>query len=47
MGYSRCDWFNSKAIQRLIHNETGTADFDLSGDTNIVRVPAWEDDTKT
>jgi len=44
---SSCDWFNSKAIQCLINNETGTADFDLSGDTNIEGMPAWKNDTKT
>jgi len=39
--YSSCDWLNSKAVQRLIHKETGTADFNLSGDINIVGMRVW------
>jgi len=45
--YSTCDWFNSKAAWHLIHIETVTADFNLSGDTNVAGVQAWENDTKT
>ena len=29
-----------------MHKETSTADFNLSGDTKIVGVQAWEKDTK-
>jgi len=40
-------WFNSKSVKRLMHKETGTADFNLPGDTNTVGVPVWENETNT
>jgi len=41
---SSCDWINSKAVQRLVHKETARADFNFSGDINIVGVQAWKND---
>ena len=45
--YSSYAWFNSKAVQCLVHKQMAKAGFNLSGNTNILGVEAWENETIT